>query len=108
MISGKMNTHHSLFNFIINGNNIGSRGTAKKKKRQIKYSYTNNRIMITFYIWLLPAFVFPNTSETWKILTSIEMDKNTNPTWNKAEPQIKSETRWHIGGRPVKQGASGI
>lgn len=45
-----MNTHHSLFNFIINGNNIGSRGTAKKKKRQIKYSYTNNRIMITFYI----------------------------------------------------------
>lgn len=32
MISGKMNTHHSLFNFIINGNNIGSRGTAKKEK----------------------------------------------------------------------------
>lgn len=27
-----MNTHHSLFNFIINGNNIGSRGTAKKRK----------------------------------------------------------------------------
>lgn len=36
------------------------------------------------------------------------MDKNTNPTWNKAEPQIKRETRWHIGARPVKQGASGI
>lgn len=77
-----MNTHHSLFNFIINGNNIGSRGTAKKeKKRQIKYSYTNNRIMITFiFDFLLLLFVFPNRSETWKILNSTVMDKNTNPT----------------------------
>lgn len=30
-----MNTHHSLFNFIINGNNIGSRGTAKKEKSTV-------------------------------------------------------------------------
>lgn len=36
MINSKLFTHHSLFNFIINGNNIGSRGTVKKQRKDMK------------------------------------------------------------------------